>query len=323
MSVSLLRRAQTQVSRSTDTAGSFATAARTADHLLWLEDHAGSFATPPPPAESPHARAVPRSLQRAIELQGIGFGYPSRAAGVLADVDLLLPAGSVVALVGENGAGKTTLVKLLTGMYQPSAGRILIDGVPLDQLDPAAWRARISGTLQDFERFMLTAGHSVGIGDLPRLDDEPAIRAALEIAGAERLLERLSDGLATPIGNRFTGGHELSGGQWQRLALARGLMRRDPLLVVLDEPTASLDPVSEAALYTRFATAVRHARDRSGSVTLLVSHRLSTARIADVIVVLVAGRPTEIGSHAELIAADGTYAELFALQARGYADAAD
>jgi ATP-binding cassette subfamily B protein len=242
---------------------------------------------------------------------------------VLADVDLLLPAGSVVALVGENGAGKTTLVKLLTGMYQPSAGRILIDGVPLDQLGPAAWRARISGTLQDFERFMLTAGHSVGIGDLPRLDDEPAIRAALEIAGAERLLERLSDGLATPIGNRFTGGHELSGGQWQRLALARGLMRRDPLLVVLDEPTASLDPVSEAALYTRFATAVRHARDRSGSVTLLVSHRLSTARIADVIVVLVAGRPTEIGSHAELIAADGTYAELFALQARGYADAAD
>jgi ATP-binding cassette subfamily B protein len=319
MSVSLLRRAQTQVSRSTDTAGSFATAARTAGHLLWLEDYARAPASPPPPAEPRPARAVPRTLKQAIALQGIGFGYPAQDASVLTGVDLLLPAGSVVALVGENGAGKTTLVKLLTGMYQPTAGRILIDGAPLAELDPAAWRERIAGTLQDFERFMLTAGQSVGVGDLPRLGDEPAIHAALAAAGAERLLERLPDGLATPIGNRFTGGRELSGGQWQRLALARGLMREDPLLVVLDEPTASLDPVSEAALYARFATAVRHARDRSGSVTLLVSHRLSTARIADLIVVLVAGRPIEIGSHPELIAAGGTYAELFALQARGYA----
>jgi ATP-binding cassette, subfamily B, bacterial len=319
MSVSLLRRAQTQVSRSTDTAGSFATAARTAGQLLWLEDHARDQATPPPPAEPRPGGAVPATLQRTIELQGIGFHYPARDTNVLAGIDLALPAGTVVALVGENGAGKTTLVRLLTGMYQPTAGRILIDGVPLAELDLDAWRSRIAGTLQDFERFALTAGQTVGVGDLPRLDDAPAIRAALTAAGAEQLLERLPEGLATPVGNRFTGGRELSGGQWQRLALARGLMREDPLLVVLDEPTASLDPVSEAALYARFAGAVRHARDRSGSVTLLVSHRLSTARIADLIVVLADGRPVEIGSHAELIAAAGTYAELFALQARGYA----
>jgi ATP-binding cassette, subfamily B, bacterial len=330
MSVSLLRRAQTQISRSTNTAGNFATALRTAQHLLWLEDYArsGAPARPaepparasgPPPAEPRQHRDVPSRLENGIALQEIGFRYPSRDAGVLADLDLLLPAGSVIALVGENGAGKSTLVKLLSGMYTPTTGRVLIDEIPLDRLDPAAWRRRIAATLQEYERFMLRAGESVGVGDLPRIDDETAIRAALAAAGADRLLENLPDGLATRVGNRFTGGRELSGGQWQRLALARGLMRQDPLLVILDEPTASLDPVSEAALFVRFANAVRDARSRAGAVTLLVSHRLSTARIADRIVVLEAGRVIEVGSHAELIAASGTYAELFALQAHGYA----
>lgn len=321
MSVSLLRRAQTQISRSTSTAGNFATALRTAEHLLWLEDHARS-ATTPPPAEPRPPREVPGQLREAIALHGIGFRYPNRDASVLADVDLLLPAGSVVALVGENGAGKSTLVKLLCGMYAPTAGRILVDGIPLAELDSAAWRARIAATLQDYERFMLAARHSVGVGDLRRLHDDDAIRGALDAAGAERLLDGLPDGLATQVGNRFTGGRELSGGQWQRLALARGLMRPDPLLVVLDEPTASLDPVSEAALFARFAQAVRRSRSNTGAVTLLVSHRLSTARIADRIVVLEAGRLIEVGSHDELIAAGGTYAELFALQARGYASTA-
>ncbi|HEY5196401.1 MAG TPA: ABC transporter ATP-binding protein [Solirubrobacteraceae bacterium] len=344
MSVSLLRRAQTQISRSTSTAGNFATALRTAQHLLWLEDYAQSRPTThpteapltsvgpppspagpppspvgPPPAEPRRRGDVPSRLHDGIALQEIGFRYPSRGASVLADVDLQLPAGSVVALVGENGAGKSTLVKLLSGMYPPTTGRVLIDGIPLAELDPAAWRRRIAATLQDYERFMLRAGESVGVGDLPRVADEAAIRAALDAAGAARLPEGLPDGLATRVGNRFTGGHELSGGLWQRLALARGLMRPDPLLVILDEPTASLDPVSEAALYARFAKAVRGARSRSGAVTLLVSHRLSTARIADRIVVLEAGRVIEVGSHPELIAAAGTYAELFALQARGYA----
>jgi ATP-binding cassette, subfamily B, bacterial len=322
MSVSLLRRAQTQISRSTNTAGNFATAVRAANHLVWLEDYAAPATLLPPPgapAESARRPAVPDTLRAGIALHGIGFSYPGQAASVLSDVELLLPAGSVVALVGENGAGKTTLVKLLTGMYPPTAGRILIDGAPLAELDPAAWRERVTATLQDYERFMLRAGHTVGLGDLRRLDDEPAILAALEHTGAGRLLDGLPDGLATRVGNRFTGGRELSGGQWQRLALARGLMRPDPLLVVLDEPTASLDPVSEAALFARFAHAVRSARSHTGAVTLLVSHRLSTARIADRIVVLEAGRVIEVGSHPELIAAGGTYAELFALQARGYA----
>jgi ATP-binding cassette subfamily B protein len=319
MSVSLLRRAQSQISRSTNTAGNFATAVRTANHLLWLEDYAAATPAATLPAESPRPAAVPARLQHGIALQEIAFSYPARDACVLAGVELELPAGSVVALVGENGAGKSTIVKLLTGMYQPTAGRILVDGTPLTELDPTAWRARVTATLQDYERFMFRAGDSVGVGDLGRIDDEAAIRGALDAAGAGRLLETLPEGLATRIGNRFTGGRELSGGQWQRLALARGLIRPDPLLVVLDEPTASLDPVSEAALFARFARAVREARARSGAVTLLVSHRLSTARIADRIVVLEAGRPIEVGSHAQLIAAGGTYAELFALQARGYA----
>ncbi|HWH09686.1 MAG TPA: ABC transporter ATP-binding protein [Solirubrobacteraceae bacterium] len=336
MSVSLLRRAQTQISRSTSSAGNFATALRTAQHLLWLEDHArlgpprppaqppraapspSRPAIAPPPAEPRRPRDVPGHLNDAIALQGIGFRYPGRDASVLADLDLRLTAGSVVALVGENGAGKSTVVKLLCGMYAPTAGRILVDGIPLAELDPALWRARIAATLQDYERFMLPAGQSVGVGDLRRLDDDAAIRGALDAAGAENLLDGLPDGLATQVGNRFTGGRELSGGQWQRIALARGLMRPDPLLVILDEPTASLDPVSEAALFARFANAARRARARTGAVTLLVSHRLSTARIADRIVVLNAGRVIEVGSHDELIAAAGTYAELFALQARGY-----
>ncbi len=313
MAVSLMRRAQTQISRSTDTASRWGSSLAAAGQLIWLEDHARAL-------EQRSAAPVPARLAREIRLEGLRFAYPGAAdRSVLGPIDLELPAGRTVALVGENGAGKTTLVKLLCGMYRPAAGRIALDGVDLAALRGSDWRERVSAAFQDFQRFQFTLADSVGVGDLPRLGDEGAVRASLERADLAALEHELPDGLATRIGNRFTGGRELSGGQWQRLALARGLMREAPLLVVLDEPTASLDAPTESALFERYAAAARTLAQTHGTITLLVSHRFSTVRAADLIVVLERGRVVEAGSHDQLIARDGTYAELFALQARAYA----
>jgi ATP-binding cassette subfamily B protein len=311
--VTLMRRAQTQISRSTDTAGSFATAVRAAGELLWLEDHAAELGPPGIPG------AVPVRLQRGIRLEGVSFAYPGSDETVLGPLHLELPAGASVVLVGENGAGKTTLVKLLCGMYAPTAGRILVDGVDLATLPVARWRSRVSAAFQDFVRFQLFLRETVGVGDLQRISDEVAVGGAMDRAGAGSLSDRLPRGLDTRVGTGFTGGRELSGGQWQRLALARGLMRSDPLLVVLDEPTASLDASTESALFDRYAAAARSLGAAQGTITLLVSHRFSTARAADLIVVLEDGEVRETGAHAQLMADGGTYAELFALQARAYA----
>jgi ATP-binding cassette subfamily B protein len=313
MAVSLLRRAQNQISRSTDTAGSFNTAVATAGRLLWLEDHAAQTH----PADRPPA-PVPSRLQRGIRLEGVVFAYPGAEDPALGPIDLDLPAGRTIALVGENGAGKTTLVKLLCGMYRPTAGQIAVDGTDLHALDPRQWRDRVSAAFQDFVRFQFRLGESVGVGDLPRIGEPAAVRSALTRADSAALEQELPEGLGSWIGTRFTGGRELSGGQWQRIALARGLMRGSPLLVVLDEPTASLDAPTETALFERYAEAARAAAAAQGTVTLLVSHRFSTVRVADLIVVLESGRVAEFGSHEELMRAAGTYAELFELQARAY-----
>ncbi len=314
MAVSLMRRAQTQISRSTDTAGNFNTALAAARQLLWLEDHTEQATRP----ARGHTRA-PARLNSGITLEGLTFAYPgSEEAPLLGPIDLELPAGRTIALVGENGAGKSTLVKLLCGMYTPTAGRIALDGVDLTEISPTDWRERVTGAFQDFQRLQLILAESVGVGDLPRVEDHPTVRGAMERAGTARLEERLPAGLATRVGGRFTGGHELSGGQWQRLALARGLMRHTPLLVVLDEPTASLDALSEAALFDRYTAAARDLAAAQGTITLLVSHRFSTVRAADLIVVLEHGGVLEYGSPAELLAAGGTYAELYDLQARAY-----
>jgi len=321
LAVTLVQRAQLQVGQAAAAIGQLLTTARTARRLLWLEDYAAADRAGPaaarglPPAA---ARGLPPAvLRRGITLREVSFGYPPDGGLVLDGVDVHLPAGAAVALVGENGAGKTTLVKLLTGMYQPTAGQVLLDGVPLADLDLAAWRERTAATFQDFVRFELLAAEAVGVGDLPRMSQPAALESALERADATAVASELPEGLRTRLGRSFTGGQELSGGQWQRLALARGMMRDLPLLLILDEPTASLDAITEAALFERYLSA-RQLASQSGAITLLVSHRFSTVRMADLIVVLDQGRITASGDHASLIRAGGLYAELYELQARAY-----
>ena len=251
--------------------------------LAWLEDYASAFAEN---ADAP----VPKRLTQGIRLEHVCFSYPGTTRRALEDVNLELAPGTVVAIVGENGAGKSTLVKLLCRLYQPDAGRILIDGVDLARMPVQDWRSRLAGALQDFFRFEFRARHTVGVGDLPRLDDGPAVVAAMDRAGAGDVVERLLAGLETQLGPTWPEGVELSFGQWQKLALARGFMRDHPLLLVLDEPTAALDAETEHALFERYAAAARSGRaaaDTSdGRITILVSHRFSTVRMADLIVVL-------------------------------------
>ena len=236
----------------------------------------------------------------------------------MTDVSLHLPAGAAVALVGLNGAGKTTLVKLLTRMYEPTAGRILVDGVALDELDLAAWRHRSAAAFQDFLRPELVAAQVVGIGDLAHLHDHDAVGTALERAGAGTVVAEMTDGLEARLGRSFPDGEELSGGQWQKLALGRSMMRDRPLLLVLDEPTASLDAPTESALFDQYIRVARQTGRENGAITLLVSHRFSTVVLADLIIVIEDGRPAEWGTHAELMERGGTYAELYELQAAAY-----
>jgi ATP-binding cassette, subfamily B, bacterial len=278
--------------------------------LAWLEDYAASVAAK---GDLP----VPRTLQQGIRLEHVSFAYPGTSRVVLDDVSLSLPAGAVVAIVGENGAGKTTLVKLLAKMYEPSSGSILVDDTPMARMPAPAWRERLAGAFQDFFRFEFRAGHTVGLGDVPRMDDEPAVTTAVDRAGAADVLARLASGLDTQLGPTWPNGTELSFGQWQKLALARGFMRDQPLLLILDEPTAALDAETEHALFERYAAAAR-GKDTSGRITVLVSHRFSTVRMADLIVVLDGSRLVEVGTHDELMAKRGQYAELYGIQAAAY-----
>jgi ATP-binding cassette subfamily B protein len=275
--------------------------------LAWLEDYAASVvATADQPA--------PERLREGIRLEGVSFAYPGTERRVLESIDLDLPAGTVVALVGENGAGKSTLVKLLCKLYEPTMGHILVDGSPLDRIRADAWRSRLAGAFQDFFRFELPAQHSVGVGDVPRLDDGAAVAAAVARAGAEDVVARLPHGLETQLGPTWPGGVEVSFGQWQKIALARGFMRERPLLLVLDEPTAALDAETEHALFERYAAAARGTE----GITILVSHRFSTVRMADLIVVLDGAHVAQVGTHEALMAKGGPYAELYGIQAAAY-----
>jgi ATP-binding cassette subfamily B protein len=280
--------------------------------LAWLEDYAAALVAF---ADQP----VPARLAQGIRLEHVSFAYPGTERLVLDDVNLELPACSVVAIVGENGAGKTTLVKLLAKLYEPTSGRIVVDGVELGRMSADEWRTRLAGAFQDFFRFEFQARHTVGLGDVPRMDDQPAVDTAVGRAGAEDVVGRLKSGLDTQLGPTWPGGVEVSFGQWQKLALARGFMRDRPLLLVLDEPTAALDAETEHALFERYAAAARSNRkDDIGRITILVSHRFSTVRMADLIVVLDGARVAEVGTHDELMGRGGAYAELYGIQTAAY-----
>ncbi len=283
--------------------------------LVWLEGFASSHADA---ASVP----VPDRLDDGITFDHVSFAYPGAGDDgdrplVLDDVDLHLPAGSVVALVGENGAGKTTFVKLLCRFYDPTSGSVLVDGQDLRAIDSEGWRGRLSGAFQDFFKFEYLARRTIGLGDLPNVDEREPVLAAVGRAGAEDVVERLPGGIDAQLGASWPDGQELSIGQWQKLALARGFMRERPLVCVLDEPTAALDAETEHALFERFAAASRLAAD-DGRITVLVSHRFSTVRMADLIVVLDGAKVAEVGTHDDLVAARGLYAELYEVQARAY-----
>jgi ATP-binding cassette, subfamily B, bacterial len=281
--------------------------------LAWLEDYAAAVAAS---ADVP----APDRLAKGIRFDHVSFAYPGTDRIVLDDVNLRLPAGAVVAVVGENGAGKTTLVKLLAKMYEPRSGSILVDDTPLARVRADEWRSRLAGAFQDFFRFEFKARQTIGVGDVPRLDESAAVMAAVARAGADDVVVKLKAGLETQLGPTWPGGVDVSFGQWQKLALARGFMRDEPLILVLDEPTAALDAETEHALFERYAAATRggDARNTNGRITILVSHRFSTVRMADLIVVLDGAKVVEVGSHEDLMAKRGQYSELYSIQAAAY-----
>jgi ATP-binding cassette subfamily B protein len=250
--------------------------------------------------------------QSGIVFENVSFSYPGATEPTLADINLRLPPGSSLALVGENGSGKTTLIKLLTRLYQPTSGRILFEGLDIREWEEAALRERIGVIFQDFARYQLRVGENIGAGDEPHFEDGARWREAAEKGRAADFIAELPLGYDTQLGKWFRDGRELSGGQWQKIALSRAFMRTGADVLVLDEPTAAMDARAESEVFEHFRQLAR------GRITILISHRFSTVRMADQIAVLDRGRIIERGTHAELTAAGGHYAQLFSLQARGY-----
>ncbi len=289
--------------------------ARVGHRFVWLSDYAQRATAAVVPAAPVD---LPDQLHDGIVFDHVSFRYPGTDVEVLRDVSIRFAAGSTVAMVGDNGAGKSTIIKLLCRFYEPTEGRILVDGIPLSDVDPIAWRERMAAGFQDFAQFELSALQAVGVGDLPHIDNRVAVQGALGRASALDVIEDLPDGLSTQLGRTFEGGVELSGGQWQKVALGRAMMRDHPLLLVLDEPTSALDPQTEHALFERYAGAAQRVGAEVGAITVLVSHRFSTVRMADQIVVINDGCVAERGSHRELVNMNGLYAELYELQARAY-----
>jgi ATP-binding cassette subfamily B protein len=255
---------------------------------------------------------APTSPEDGIRFEGVGFRYPDAEGWALRGIDLVLPKGQSLALVGENGAGKTTFIKLLAGLYRPTEGRVLLDGKDLRDWNEAALRGRIGVIFQDFNQYQLLLRENVGFGSVEHLDDEVRTQRAVERGGARELVSGLTDGLDTQLGRWFKSGAELSGGQWQKVALARAFMREEADILILDEPTAALDAEAEHAVFERFRQLT------AGRTAILISHRFPTVRMADRILVLEHGRIIEDGTHAGLLAAGARYAHLFRLQAAGY-----
>ena len=312
MAITLAAQVNQQVSAAVSLLHDLQRIARAYARFTWLESYIAD--REPKVADEP----VPARLETGIRFEKVAFHYPGTDRAVLEGVDLVMPAGSTVAIVGENGAGKSTLVKLLCRFYEPSRGTISVDGADLSHIPLDAWRSRIATGFQDFARFEFVARRTVGVGDLPRMDEQPAVEAALDRAHAGDVVGRLEQGLSTQLGKSYTEGTELSGGQWQKLALGRSMMREMPLLLILDEPTSALDAEAEHNLFERYAEGARRVGRATGGITVLVSHRFSTVRMADLIVVVADGKVAEAGSHAQLMRNRGLYAELYELQASAY-----
>jgi ATP-binding cassette, subfamily B, bacterial len=302
------------------------TASDVVEQSLYLKDMFDFFDMRPTITSPPHALAVPDPVRNGFVFEDVGFRYPGSDRWAVRNVSFTLRPGERVAFVGENGAGKTTLTKLLARLYDPTEGRILLDGVDLREYDLVGVRRAIGVIFQDFVRFDMRFDENIGVGQIGGVreyfdshdavgsangDTPPPIRGAAERSLADSLLPRFPEGYRQMLGRRFESGVELSGGEWQKVALARAYMR-DAQLLILDEPTAALDARAEYEVFRRFSELV------AGRMAVLISHRFSTVRMADRIVVLRHGRVVEEGTHAELVALGGLYAELFLLQAEGY-----
>jgi len=286
------------------------------EDTLYMSNLFDYFAIPTEEKKATGPVAIVRA-EEGVRFEGVGFKYPGGAGAdgdkwALRNVDVFVPKGQSLALVGENGAGKTTFIKLLAGLYDPTEGRVLLDGRDVRAWDERELRARIGVIFQDFNEYQLALRENVAFGSVEHLDDELRVGRAVEQGGAKELVATLTGGLDAQLGRWFSGGVELSGGQWQKVALARAFMREEADILILDEPTAALDAEAEHAVFQRFRALA------AGRTTILISHRFPTVRMADRILVLEAGRVIEDGSHAELIAAGRRYAHLFGLQAAGY-----
>ncbi len=281
------------------------------EHGLYMSN-LFQFLAIPSPSPSPTASPTASPTPTGIRFEKVGFRYPNATGWALRNVDLDIPAGQSLALVGQNGAGKTTLIKLLTRLYEPTEGRILLDGRDLKDWNHDVLLERFGVVFQDFNQYQMRLRENVGLGSVEHLDDTPRVSRAIDRGGAQGLVDELPAGQDTQLGHWFKDGTELSGGQWQRVALSRAFMREEADILVLDEPTAALDAEAEHAVYERFRQLAH------GRTTILISHRFPTARMADRICVLEAGQIVEQGTHADLVLAGGRYAHLFALQAAGY-----
>lgn len=253
----------------------------------------------------------PRTIQKGIEFKNVSFRYPSSEVDVLSNINLHIHPGEKIALVGLNGAGKTTLIKLLTRMYDPTVGQILLDGIDLREYDLVNLHQKFGVIFQDFVRYQFSVRENIGFGQIDAIDDMDRIKSSAECGGANTIIDNLPNGYETILGRRWENGQELSGGQWQKIALSRAFMRKAEVLI-LDEPTSALDAESEYEIFQRFGELI------DGRTALLISHRFSTVRMADQIAVISKGRIIEFGAHAELIKNNGTYSHLFNLQAKGY-----